>query len=192
MDRLQLPEYKFGPEVPWSRLVVTNVPTGMGGSLQRMRNRKELTQLLNKAFPDSAKFGSVKLTLAPNWLADPAQLQAKGRNASTVLFAFKDAGAEDAKLRSLTPNLYSKPAQNASNTDIPSVNVTPKNPNATNADATTTQPTNTTQKTAHDASKRVKATRANAYTAPHAVFTDTASIPPNALRCPSSVAPSHK
>ncbi|QRW26629.1 hypothetical protein RhiXN_12290 [Rhizoctonia solani] len=191
MDRLRLPEYEFGPEVPWSRLVVTNVPTGMGGSLQRMRNREELTQLLNEAFPDSAKFGSVKLTLAPDWLADPARLQAEGRNASTVSFAFEDAG-EDAKSRSLTPNLYSKPAQNASDTDIPSVNVAPKNPDATNADATTTQPTNTTQKTAHDASERVKATRANAYTAPHAVFTDTASIPPNALRCPSSVAPSRK
>ncbi|GAB1527727.1 hypothetical protein RhiTH_010915 [Rhizoctonia solani] len=78
MDCLCLPEYKFGPEVPWSRLVVTNISTRMGGSLQWMCNCKELTQLLNKAFPDSAKFGAVMLTLAPDWLADPVQLQAKG------------------------------------------------------------------------------------------------------------------
>ncbi|KAF8689555.1 hypothetical protein RHS03_09098, partial [Rhizoctonia solani] len=129
MDWLHLPEYKFGPEVPWSRLVVTNVPTRMGGSLQRMRNRKELTQLLNKAFPDSAKFGSVKLTLAPNWLADPAQLQAKGRHASTVSFAFENTGG-------LTLAY------------IPNTNAKQRNPAATNVDATTTQPMNTMQTTA--------------------------------------------
>ncbi|QRW18672.1 Reverse transcriptase (RNA-dependent DNA polymerase) [Rhizoctonia solani] len=87
MDRLRLPEYDFGPEVPWSRLVVTNVPTGMGGSLQRMRNREELTQLLNEAFPDSAKFGS-------------------GRNASTVSFAFEDAGGLTSARLMSSPTLY--------------------------------------------------------------------------------------
>ncbi|QRW24086.1 Reverse transcriptase (RNA-dependent DNA polymerase) [Rhizoctonia solani] len=106
MDRLRLPEYEFGPEVPWSRLVVTNVPTGMGGSLQRMRNREELTQLLNEAFPDSAKFGSVKLTLAPDWLADPARLQAEGRHASTVSFAFEDAGGLTSARLMSSPNLF--------------------------------------------------------------------------------------
>ncbi|QRW25174.1 hypothetical protein RhiXN_07123 [Rhizoctonia solani] len=160
MDRLRLPEYEFGPEVPWSRLVVTNVPTGMGGSLQRMRNREELTQLLNEAFPDSAKFGSVKLTLAPDWLADPARLQAEGRHASTVSFAFEDAGG-NAKSRSLTPNPYCKPALNAFATDTPNVNAEPRNPAATNADATTTRPTNTTQTTAPDASAKAKGTHAN-------------------------------
>ncbi|CAE6463334.1 unnamed protein product [Rhizoctonia solani] len=92
MEHLQLPEYTFGPEVPWSRLVVTNVPTGMGGSLQRMRNREEVTQLLKEAFPDSTQFKSLKLTLAPDWIADPARLQAEGRTASSVAFSFEDAG----------------------------------------------------------------------------------------------------
>ncbi|KAF8704678.1 hypothetical protein RHS03_05766, partial [Rhizoctonia solani] len=171
MDCLRFPEYKFGPEVPWSRLVVTNVPTGMGGSLQRMRNCKELTQLLNKAFPDSAKFGSVKLTLAPNWLADPAQLQAKGCHASTVSFAFEDAGG-------LTLAY------------IPNANAKPRNPTVTNADATTTQPTNTTQTTAPGVSVMAKAIRANASTAPPAASMDINSIPPNAPKWPNSAAPS--
>ncbi|QRW16424.1 Reverse transcriptase (RNA-dependent DNA polymerase) [Rhizoctonia solani] len=191
MDRLRLPEYDFGPEVPWSRLVVTNVPTGMGGSLQRMRNREELTQLLNEAFPDSAKFGSVKLTLAPDWLADPARLQAEGRNASTVSFAFEDAGG-NAKSRSSTQNPYSKPARNASATDTPNANAEPKNPAATNADVTTTQPKNTTRTTALAASVTAKATRANAFTAHPAASTAIASIPPIAPRCPNSDAPSRK
>ncbi|KAF8760160.1 Reverse transcriptase (RNA-dependent DNA polymerase) [Rhizoctonia solani] len=77
-----------------------------GGSLQRMRNREELTQLLNEAFPDSAKFGSVKLTLAPDWLADPARLQAEGRNASTVSFAFEDAGGLTSARLMSSPTLY--------------------------------------------------------------------------------------
>ncbi|QRW18642.1 hypothetical protein RhiXN_00048 [Rhizoctonia solani] len=42
MDKLKMPEYEFGPKVPWSWLVVTNVPTGMGGPAQRMRNRDKL------------------------------------------------------------------------------------------------------------------------------------------------------
>ncbi|KAF8750066.1 Reverse transcriptase (RNA-dependent DNA polymerase) [Rhizoctonia solani] len=191
MDRLRLPEYEFGPEVPWSRLVVTNVPTGMGGSLQRMRNREELTQLLNEAFPDSAKFGSVKLTLAPDWLADPARLQAEGRNASTVSFAFEDAGG-NAKSRSSTQNLYSKPARNASATDTPNANAEPKNHAATNADVTTTQPKNTTRTTALAVSVTAKATRANASTARPAASTAIVSIPPIAPRCPNSDAPSRK
>ncbi|QRW27055.1 hypothetical protein RhiXN_01650 [Rhizoctonia solani] len=208
MDRLRLPEYEFGPEVPWSRLVVTNVPTGMGGSLQRMRNREELTQLLNEAFPDSAKFGSVKLTLAPDWLADPARLQAEGRHASTVSFAFEDAGGltsarlmsspnlfiygRKCEIRSLTPNPYCKPALNAFATDTPNVNAEPRNPAATNADATTTRPTNTTQTTAPDASAKAKGTHASAFTAHLAVFTDTDSTPPNAPKCPNSAALSRK
>ncbi|KAF8712504.1 reverse transcriptase, partial [Rhizoctonia solani] len=170
MDRLRLPEYEFGPEVPWSRLVVTNVPTGLGGSLQQMRNREELTQLLNEAFPDSAKFGSVKLTLAPDWLADPARLQAEGRHASTVSFAFEDAG-ENARSRNLTLNPYFKSARNAFDTDTPNANAEPRNPDAINADATTTRPTNTTQTTAPGASAMAKATRVNASTALLAVYT---------------------
>ncbi|KAF8752957.1 Reverse transcriptase (RNA-dependent DNA polymerase) [Rhizoctonia solani] len=93
MDKLKMPEYEFGPEVPWSRLVVTNVPTGMGGPAQRMRNRDELTQLLRDSFPEEAKFGDLKITLSPDWLADPVRLQAEGRQASTVSFAFEDVGA---------------------------------------------------------------------------------------------------
>ncbi|KAF8749501.1 hypothetical protein RHS01_10027 [Rhizoctonia solani] len=56
----------------------------MGGPAQRMRNRDELTQLLRDSFPEEAKFGDLKITLSPDWLADPARLQAEGRQASTV------------------------------------------------------------------------------------------------------------
>ncbi|GAB1526284.1 hypothetical protein RhiTH_009451 [Rhizoctonia solani] len=77
MDKLKMPEYKFGPEVLWSCLVITNVPTGMGG-MQCMRNCNKLTQLLWDLFPEEAKFGNLKITLAPDWLADPAHLQTEG------------------------------------------------------------------------------------------------------------------
>ncbi|KAF8703076.1 hypothetical protein RHS03_06292, partial [Rhizoctonia solani] len=106
MDKLKMPEYEFGPEVPWSRLVVTNVPTGMGGPAQRMRNRDELTQLLRDLFPEEAKFGDLKITLAPDWLADPARLQAEGRQASTVSFAFEDAGGITSSRLLTNPQLF--------------------------------------------------------------------------------------
>ncbi|KAF8714614.1 hypothetical protein RHS03_00200, partial [Rhizoctonia solani] len=106
MDKLKMPEYEFGPEVPWSRLVVTNVPTGMGGPAQRMRNRDELTQLLRDSFPEEAKFGDLKITLAPDWLADPARLQAEGRLASTVSFAFEDAGGITSNRLLTNPQLF--------------------------------------------------------------------------------------
>ncbi|CCO34121.1 hypothetical protein BN14_08213 [Rhizoctonia solani AG-1 IB] len=116
MEHLKLPEFTFGPEVPWSRLVVTNVPTGMGGSLQRMRNREEITQLLKEAFPESASFNTLKLTLAPDWIADPARLQAEGRTASSVAFSFEDAGglASARLLNSPTIHIYNRrPAPSA-------------------------------------------------------------------------------
>ncbi|QRW24687.1 hypothetical protein RhiXN_11599 [Rhizoctonia solani] len=106
MDKLKMPEYDFGPEVPWSRLVVTNVPTGMGGPAQRMRNRDELTQLLRDSFPEEAKFGDLKITLSPDWLADPARLQAEGRQASTVSFAFEDAGGITSSRLLANPQLF--------------------------------------------------------------------------------------
>ncbi|QRW23103.1 hypothetical protein RhiXN_08139 [Rhizoctonia solani] len=106
MDKLKMPEYKFGPKVPWSCLVVTNVPTGMGGPAQRMRNRDKLTQLLRDLFPKEAKFGNLKITLAPDWLADPAHLQAEGCQASTVSFAFEDTGGITSSRLLTNPQLF--------------------------------------------------------------------------------------
>ncbi|KAF8749221.1 Reverse transcriptase (RNA-dependent DNA polymerase) [Rhizoctonia solani] len=173
MDKLKMPEYDFGPEVPWSRLVVTNVPTGMGGPAQRMRNRDELTQLLRDSFPEEAKFGDLKITLSPDWLADPARLQAEGRQASTVSFAFEDAGASPRAAYSLTHN-YSYTAES---TDTPNDSAAPRSPAATNAAATPTPPKTTMPTTAPDAYGRARETHANACIARHAVFTDTDSTP---------------
>ncbi|KAF8758550.1 hypothetical protein RHS01_02560 [Rhizoctonia solani] len=166
MDRLRLPEYEFGPEVPWSRLVVTNVPTGMGGSLQRMRNREELTQLLNEAFPDSAKFGSVKLTLAPDWLADPRDY--KPRDAMPLL---------KCEIKKFNPKPLLQTCSKCVRYGHTERQCRTKNHAATNADVTTTQPKNTTRTTALAVSVTAKATRANASTARPAASTAIVSIP---------------
>ncbi|QRW27111.1 hypothetical protein RhiXN_01706 [Rhizoctonia solani] len=180
----------------------------MGGSLQRMRNREELTQLLNEAFPDSAKFGSVKLTLAPDWLADPARLQAEGRNASTVSFAFEDAGGLTSARLMSSPTLYIYGRK----CEIKKFNPKPllqtcskcvryghterqcrtKKPRCHKCGRNNHTTKNTTRTTALAVSVTAKATRANASTARPAASTAIVSIPLIAPRCPNSDAPSRK
>ncbi|KAF8752943.1 hypothetical protein RHS01_07420 [Rhizoctonia solani] len=145
-------------------------PHWMGGPAQRMRNRDELTQLLRDSFPEEAKFGDLKITLSPDWLADPVRLQAEGRQASTVSFAFEDVGGITRTAYSQTHNIHIR-------TVTPKDNAAPRNLAATSADATPTPPTNTTPTTAPDAYGTAKGTRANAYTARHAASTDTGSTP---------------
>ncbi|KAF8758932.1 hypothetical protein RHS01_02681 [Rhizoctonia solani] len=174
MDKLKMPEYEFGPEVPWSRLVVTNVPTGMGGPAQRMRNRDELTQLLRDSFPEEAKFSDLKITLSPDWLADPARLQAEGRQASTVSFAFEDAGGITSSRLLTNPQIFIYGRK----CEIKKFNPKPLLQTCSNAaDAIPIPPTNTTPTTAPDAYGTAKGTRANAYTARHAASTDIGSTP---------------
>ncbi|KAF8747108.1 hypothetical protein RHS01_11443 [Rhizoctonia solani] len=132
MDKLKMPEYEFGPKTRATHA-----------------QPDELTQLLRDSFPEEAKFGDLKITLAPDWLADPARLQAEGRQASTVSFAFEDAGALPRTVYSLTHNYLSTDADAKSRNSIP--NPCYKSPGATNADATITQPNNTTLTTALDA-----------------------------------------
>ncbi|KAF8757920.1 hypothetical protein RHS01_03564 [Rhizoctonia solani] len=180
MDKLKMPEYKFGPKVPWSRLVVTNVPTGMGGPAQRMRNRDKLTQLLRDLFPEEAKFGNLKITLAPDWLADPARLQAEGRQASTVSFAFEDAGASPQTVYSLTHKLfiYGRQCKIKKFTQTPTTSMLKmrkvqthqapmphKEARCHKCGRNNHSPNNITLTTALDAPKTERVTHANAYTA---------------------------
>ncbi|KAJ1306060.1 hypothetical protein OPQ81_010773 [Rhizoctonia solani] len=71
-----------------SKLVVTNIPTGLLGGFG-VCGRDYLKERLAAVIPEFNKF---KLFLEPDWIANPARLQAEGRIASAILFTIMDHG----------------------------------------------------------------------------------------------------
>ncbi|KAF8752121.1 Reverse transcriptase (RNA-dependent DNA polymerase) [Rhizoctonia solani] len=199
MDRLRLPEYdsdlrSHGADLssPTShrdgRLSPTHAqPRGANTAPQR-------------SLPDSPNLAQSNLP-SHRLASRPRGLQAEGRNASTVSFAFEDAGgltsarlmssptytftAGNAKSRSSTQNLYPNLLEmrplRTHRTPMPNQKTTCHKCGRNN---------HTTEEHNADNCPRcirdAKATRANASTARPAASTAIVSIPPIAPRCPNS------
>ncbi|KAG8732368.1 hypothetical protein FRC11_014106 [Ceratobasidium sp. 423] len=95
MGVLCVPDFTFEPQEPLTKVVVSNVPTGIN-YCGTTYGKEYLKERLTESHP---YFKNLKLFLEPDWIVNPLRLQNEGHLSSAIAFTFIDPGkTQSAKL----------------------------------------------------------------------------------------------